>query len=503
VEAAALGRRRLSGGFGATGERLLSQPSEEKSHDGARAVVRILASSGAQVPDASQERVGGDIGDWLAGLCGRLQQRRARRHHLLVERVPAGEQEWIAHRRRRTSRGVGGLATKGPILFEMVNSRLAPFGTTVFAEMSALALATGSVNLGQGFPEGPGPELLRRVATEAIWEGDNQYPPGTGVPELLEAVAAHQQAEYGLSYDPQAEVLATAGATEAVASAVLGLLEPGDEVLMLEPSYDSYGAVVAMAGARRVPVSLAYDGRRWVLPEGALEAAVSDKARMVLLNSPHNPTGKVLDEAELSDVAGTCRRHDLIAVTDEVYEHLVFDGRRHSPLATFEGMRERTVTISSAGKSFSVTGWKVGWACAPPELLAGVRAAKQFLTYVTPAPLQRAVAAGLRATHELVEPLVEELEQNRDLLVKGLSSAGFPVRDAEGTYFVTADISGLTDEDAYTFCWRLPERCGVVAVPCSVFYSGPEGGRHLVRFAFCKRRESIEEAVERLGRLHW
>jgi N-succinyldiaminopimelate aminotransferase len=385
----------------------------------------------------------------------------------------------------------------------VVNSRLAAFGTTVFAEMTALAARTGSVNLGQGFPEGPGPELLRRVACSAIEEGDNQYPPGAGVAELLEAVAAHQEAEYGLVYDPATEVLVTAGATEAVASAALGLLEPGDEVLMLEPSYDSYGAVVAMAGAERVPVRLAYDGSRWAIPERALEAAVTAKSRMVLLNSPHNPTGKVLDEAELTKVAELCRRHDLIAVTDEVYEHLVFDGRQHIPLATLEGMRERTVTISSAGKSFSVTGWKVGWACAPPELLAGVRAAKQFLTYVTPAPLQRAAAAGLRATHELVEPLVEELEQNRDLLLKGLASAGFPVRGAEGTYFVTVDISGLTDEDAYTFCRRLPERCGVVAVPCSVFYADPGAGRHLVRFAFCKRRESIEEAVERLGRLRW
>jgi len=378
-----------------------------------------------------------------------------------------------------------------------------PFGTTIFAEMSALATETGSVNLGQGFPEGPGPELLRRVAVEAIQEGDNQYPPGAGVPELLEAVAEHQAAEYGLSYDPGSEVLATAGATEAVAASVLGLLEPGDEVVMLEPSYDSYGAVVAMAGAKRVPVRLGYDGSRWVLPAGALEAAVSDKTRMVLLNSPHNPTGKVLERAELEEVAEVCRRHDLVAVTDEVYEHLVFDGRQHTPLATLDAMRERTVTISSAGKSFSVTGWKVGWACAPAGLLAGVRAAKQFLTYVTPAPLQRAAAAGLRATHELVEPLVEELEQNRDLLTKGLESAGFPVRGAEGTYFVTVDISGLTDEDAYSFCRRLPERCGVVAVPCSVFYADPADGRHLVRFAFCKRRESIEEAVERLGRLSW
>ncbi len=382
-----------------------------------------------------------------------------------------------------------------------VSSRLAPFGTTIFAEMSALAVATGAVNLGQGFPEGPGPELLRRVAVAAIEEGDNQYPPGPGVPDLLDAVAEHQEAEYGLVYDPGSEVLVTAGATEAVAAAVIGLCEPGDEVLMLEPSYDSYAPVVAMAGAVQVPVRVSCHGDRWELPAGALEAAVTDRSRLLLLNSPHNPSGKVLNQAELNEVADVCRRHDLVAVTDEVYEHLVFDGRRHMPLATFEGMRERTVTVSSAGKSFSVTGWKVGWACAPPDLLAGVRAAKQFLTYVTPAPLQRAAAAGLRATHELVDPLVEELQDNRDLLAKGLAEVGFPVTSAEGTYFLSVDISELTDDDAGTFCRELPYRCGVVAVPCSVFYADPEAGRHRVRFAFCKRRAAIEEAVERLGRL--
>ncbi len=380
-------------------------------------------------------------------------------------------------------------------------SRLAPFGTTIFAEMSALALATGSVNLGQGFPEGPGPELLRRVAVQAIEEGDNQYPPGAGVKQLLEAVSAHQAAEYGLGYDPATEVLVTAGATEAIAAAVLGLCEPGDDVLMLEPSYDSYGAVVAMAGANRVPVRLEHQGGRWVLTPGALERAVTDRSRLLLLNTPHNPTGKVLSDRELAEVADVCRRHDLIAVTDEVYEHLVFNGHRHRPLATLEGMRERTVCISSAGKSFSVTGWKVGWACAPSDLLGGVRAAKQFLTYVTPAPMQRAAAAALMATHELVPPLLAELEANRDLLAEGLAGVGLPVRGAEGTYFLTVDISAVTDLDAGTFCRQLPHRCGVVAVPCSVFYQDPEAGRHLVRFAFCKSRASIEQAVERLGRL--
>ena len=386
-----------------------------------------------------------------------------------------------------------------------VSSRLAPFGTTIFAEMSALALATGSVNLGQGFPEDPGPGLLLRAACRAIEEGDNQYPPGIGVPALLEAVAAHQAAEHGLAYDPATEILVTAGATEAIASAVLGLCEPGDEVVMLEPSYDSYAAVVAMAGAVRVPVALAYDpaAGRWVLPAGALEAAVTDRTRLVLVNSPHNPTGKVLDEAERAEVAEACRRHDLVCVTDEVYEHLVFDGRRHVPLASLPGMRERTVTISSAGKSFSVTGWKVGWACAPAGLLFGVRAAKQFLTYVTPAPLQRAVAAGLRVTHELVDPLRAELQANRDLLAKGLAEAGLAARGSEATYFLTVDLSGVTDEDGAAFCRSLPARCKVVAVPCSVFYGDPADGRSLIRFAFCKRRATIEEAVERLGRCAW
>ncbi len=383
-----------------------------------------------------------------------------------------------------------------------VASRLAPFGTTIFAEMSALAVATGSVNLGQGFPEDPGPALLRSAASAAIEEGDNQYPPGIGVAALLEAVAAHQLAEHGLAYDPAREILVTAGATEAIASAVLGLCEPGDEVVMLEPSYDSYAAVVAMAGAVRVPVRLAYDeaAGRWVLPPGALEAAVTERTRLVLVNSPHNPTGKVLDGDERAEVAGVCCRHDLVCVTDEVYEHLVFDGRRHVPLATLPGMRDRTVTISSAGKSFSVTGWKVGWACAPADLLAGVRSAKQFLTYVTPAPLQRAVAVGLAVTHDLVDPLRDELRANRDLLAKGLAGVGLAVRDAEGTYFLTVDLSPVTGEDGATFCRALPARCGVVAVPCSVFYGDPDGGRSLVRFAFCKRRATIEEAVDRLGR---
>jgi len=392
-----------------------------------------------------------------------------------------------------------------------VSSRLAGFGTTIFAEMSALALATGSVNLGQGFPEDPGPALLRAEAIRAIDEGDNQYPPGIGVPVLLQAIAAHQRDEHGLSYDPDREILVTTGATEAIAAALFGLCEPGDEVVMLEPSYDSYAAAVAMAGARRVPVPLAYESGRWVLPPGALEAAVTPRTRLVLLNSPHNPTGKVLDPPEMAEVAAVCIAHDLVAVTDEVYEHLLFDGRRHLPLACLPGMWERTVTISSAGKTFSVTGWKVGWACAPAHLLAGVRSAKQFLTYVSPAPFQRAVAVGLGRTHQLVDPLVAELQANRDLLAAGLAAAGLAVRPAEATYFLTVDLSPVTDEDGASFCRDLPRRCGVVAVPCSVFYgppdparpdpARPDDGRSLVRFAFCKRPSTIEVAVDRLARL--
>jgi N-succinyldiaminopimelate aminotransferase len=380
-----------------------------------------------------------------------------------------------------------------------VNSRLAPMGTTIFAEMSALAAATGSINLGQGFPDTDGPEEIRRAAAEAVLSGHgNQYPPGPGIPELRRAVAEHQRRFYGLDFDPDTEVLVTAGATEAVAAAMLALLEPGDEVVAFEPYYDSYTACIAMAGGVRVPVTLRPPHFRPDLD--ALRAAVTDRTRLLLLNTPHNPTGMVLTRAESEAIARLACERDLLVVTDEVYEHLTF-GPEHIPLATLPGMRERTVTISSAGKTFSFTGWKVGWVTAPPALVSAVRSAKQFLTYVASGPFQYAAATALALPDEYFTTLRADLRRKRDLLIGGLSAAGFEVFQPDGTYFVTTDISGLSKKDGMEFCRELPERCGVVAIPNQVFYDDIEAARSLVRFAFCKKDEVLAEAVERLGRL--
>ncbi|MBA0052988.1 putative succinyldiaminopimelate transaminase DapC [Streptomyces sp. AJS327] len=386
------------------------------------------------------------------------------------------------------------------------NHRLAEFGTTIFAEMSALAVRTGAINLGQGFPDTDGPEEVREAAVRALRDGlGNQYPPGPGVPELREAVAAHQERWYGhlgVVCDPETEVLVTAGATEAITAALLGLLEPGDEVVALEPYYDSYAAAIAMAGGTRVPVTLRPDAERgrFQLDLDELRDAVTDRTRLILLNSPHNPTGTVLSRSELAAVAELCVERDLLVVTDEVYEHLVFDGE-HLPLASFPGMRERTVTISSAGKTFSFTGWKVGWVTAVPELLAAVRSAKQYLTYVSAGPFQYAVAEALRLPDAYFTELRERLATQRDVLVSGLSEAGFTVFPPAGTYFVTTDIRPLGESDGVGFCLRLPERCGVVAVPNQVFYDHAEVGAPFVRFAFCKRVSVLREAAERLGAL--
>jgi N-succinyldiaminopimelate aminotransferase len=381
-----------------------------------------------------------------------------------------------------------------------VNSRLAPMGTTIFAEMSALAAATGSINLGQGFPDTDGPEEVKRAAAEAVLAGrGNQYPPGLGIPELRAAVAGHQKRFYGLDFDPDSEVLVTAGATEAIAAALLALLEPGDEVVAFEPYYDSYAACIAMAGGVRVPVTLRPPGFRPDLD--ALRAAVTDRTRLLLLNTPHNPTGMVLTRAESEAVAELACERDLLVVTDEVYEHLTF-GAEHIPLATLPGMRERTVTIGSAGKTFSFTGWKIGWVTAPPELVSAVRSAKQFLTYVSGGPFQYAAATALALPDEYFTTLRADLWRKRDLLADGLAAAGFEVFRPEGTYFITTDISGLSDEDGMAFCRALPERCGIVAIPNQVFYDDTAAARSLVRFAFCKKDEVLAEAVQRLGRLH-
>ncbi|SCX58655.1 succinyldiaminopimelate aminotransferase apoenzyme [Klenkia marina] len=383
-------------------------------------------------------------------------------------------------------------------------ARLQGFGTTVFAEMSALAVATGSVNLGQGFPDTPGPAEVLDVARAAIGTPLDQYPPGPGLPVLREAIAAHVQRFRGLAYDPGSEVLVTAGATEALAGAMLGLLDPGDEVMVLEPLYDSYAAGVAMAGGVVVPVPLRpppvapgeVSTAPWTFDPDELRAAVTPRTKLVLLNTPHNPTGKVLDRAELEVVADVVLEHDLLAVTDEVYEHLVFSGAEHVSLAQLPGMRERTLVVGSGGKTFSTTGWKVGWVCGPAGLVACVRTAKQFLTYVNAGPFQPAIAAGLGLPDAYFTGVAAELEGRRDRLVAGLAAAGLPVVSPQATYFATARVDG----DGLAFCRELPHRVGVVAVPMSAFYTPQHAGdgRDLVRFAFCKRDEVLDEAVRRL-----
>jgi N-succinyldiaminopimelate aminotransferase len=375
---------------------------------------------------------------------------------------------------------------------ERLVERMRGFGTTIFAEMSALAVQTGSVNLGQGFPDTDGPPELLQAAVDAIRSGHNQYPPGPGIPELRYAVAAHQQRHYGLGYDPDAEVLVTAGATEAIAAAITSLAGPGDEVVMFEPYYDSYAATVALGGATRRVVTLRRDsdGPGWTFDPDELRRAITPRTKAILLNTPHNPTGKVFSTDELEVIAGLAREHDLVVIADEVYEHLTFDGRRHVPIATLPGMRERTVTISSAGKTFSVTGWKIGWLCAPPELLTAARTVKQFLTYVNGAPFQPAVAAALGGD---VSALAPRLQAQRDLLCDGLAQLGFDVISPQATYFATVDVG----QDAVSFCRELPARAGVVAIPSSVFYDSDAGDRY-VRFAFCKRPEVLETALTRL-----
>ena len=379
-----------------------------------------------------------------------------------------------------------------------LTSRLQGFGTTIFAEMSALAVETGAINLGQGFPDTDGPAVIAEAAIDAIRSGVNQYPPGPGIPELRQAVSEHQSRFYCLDYDADREVLVTAGATEAIAAALLALCEVGDEVVTFEPYYDSYGACIAMAGATRRVVTLSPPEYSFDIDR--LAAAITPKTRLVLLNSPHNPTGKVFSPGELASIAELCVARDVLAVTDEVYEHLVFDGR-HLPLATFPGMRERTVTISSGGKTFSFTGWKVGWACGPPELVDAVRTAKQFLTYVNAAPFQPAIAIGLRLGDEYFIALRDDLRAKRDRLSHGLQDAGFTVFLPAGTYFVTADVRPFGTNDGMSFCRALPERCGVVAVPNVVFYDDVHAGRSLIRFAFCKRTDVLDEAVARLKTL--
>ncbi|WP_182113365.1 MULTISPECIES: pyridoxal phosphate-dependent aminotransferase [unclassified Actinotalea] len=378
---------------------------------------------------------------------------------------------------------------------------------TVFAEMSALAVSTGALNLGQGFPDVDGPAHVARAAADAILAGRNQYPPGAGAPELLDAVAAHQERHYGLRPDPSSEVLVTTGATEALAAAVLALAGPGDEVLTIEPYYDSYAAVIAMAGATHVTVGLREEAGRFRLDLDALGAAFGPRTRLVLLNSPHNPTGTVLERAELEAVARLATEHDVVVLTDEVYEHLTYDGARHVPIATLPGMAGRTLTVSSAGKTLSFTGWKIGWVTGPAPLVAAVRAVKQYLTYVSGAPFQPAIAHALAdpdgRTAAYVADLAASLARRRDLLCDGLTAAGFDVVVPRGTYFVVADGSGRWGDDGVETCRRLAHEVGVVGVPVSAFCRAgsatADALRPRVRFTFVKREEVLVDAVRRLG----
>ncbi|KZS81489.1 pyridoxal phosphate-dependent aminotransferase [Mycobacterium persicum] len=387
----------------------------------------------------------------------------------------------------------------------MTVSRLQPYATTVFAEMSALAARVGAVNLGQGFPDEDGPPAMLKAAQDAIAGGANQYPPGIGVASLRQAIAAQRHRHFGIEYDPDTEVLVTVGATEAIAASVLGLVEPGSEVLLIEPFYDSYSPVVAMAGAHRVSVPLVADGRGFALDADALRRAVTPRTRALIVNSPHNPTGAVLGRAELAAIAEIAVAADLVVITDEVYEHLVFDGHDHQPLAGFDGMAGRTITISSAAKMFNCTGWKIGWACGPAQLIGGVRAAKQYLSYVGGAPFQPAVAVALDSEDDWVAALRSSLQTRRDRLASGLTEIGFEVHESYGTYFVCADPRPLGYHDSTAFCAALPEKAGVAAIPMSAFCDPAaqhaDLWNHLVRFAFCKREDTLDEAIRRLATL--
>lgn len=370
--------------------------------------------------------------------------------------------------------------------------------TSIFSVMTALAHETGALNLGQGFPDEDGPAEIVEAAVAALRAGHNQYAPPLGVATLREAVAAHQARHYGLTVDPEQGVQITFGATEAIAAALLAMIGPGDEVIALDPTYDSYGPIVELAGGSLRPVVL--QPPAWRLTAEAIARAINPRTRVLLLNSPHNPTGRVLDRAELELLAGACVENDLIALTDEVYEHLVFDGT-HVPLASLPGMAERTLTISSLGKTFGLTGWKVGWASGPPELVAALHSVKQFLSFSGGTPLQHAAAAALRLPDASITAAAEALRDKRDRLAAGLTAAGFDVLPSAGTYFLSVDAARIPGAgNATELCLRLPHEAGVVAIPMSAFRSdATDAARSIVRFAFCKRDEVIDEAAERLA----
>ena len=376
-----------------------------------------------------------------------------------------------------------------------IKDSMREFGETIFAEMSALAVKTGAINLGQGFPDTDGPQEIAELAITAIRDGHNQYPPGLGIKKLRDAISHHQMRFYGLEFDSETEVLVTAGATEAIAASLLAICEQGDEIITFEPYYDSYAASIALAGGVRRVITLNTPDYSFSIDD--LEKLITAKTKAILLNSPHNPTGKVFTHNELSQIANLCIEHDLVAICDEVYEHLVFEGE-HIPLIQYPGMRDRTIQISSAGKTFSFTGWKIGWVCAQPALLDTVRTAKQFLTYVNGAPFQHAIAEALNLSDHYFDNFLEDMRVKRDCLSQGLEKAGLTTFTPQGTYFVTADIEKLGYEDGKQFCLDLPVQCGVVAVPNVVFYDNKDLGSTLIRFAFCKKLDVLEEAVERL-----
>lgn len=372
-------------------------------------------------------------------------------------------------------------------------------GTTIFSEMSALAVQYDAINLGQGFPDTPGPREVVDAAVAAMHRGLNQYPPAIGVPALREAICAHQRRFYGLELDPASQVVVCAGASEALSSALVALVGAGDEVIALEPFYDLYQAASTLVGATLVPVRLSAPD--FALDPALLRAAVTERTKVILLNSPHNPTGAVLSRAELEAVAAVAIEHDLVVITDEVYEHLLFDDEVHVPLATLPGMAERTITVSSAGKTFSVTGWKIGWATGPAELIEKVLGVKQWFSFASGTPLQHAVAVGLELPAERFATMGRELQAKRDLLTDGLRELGMEVYHSKASYFVTADIAPLGETDSLAFCRSLPARVGVAAVPNQVFHASPEGVETQVRFACCKRDEVLSDALLRLRKL--
>ncbi|HPX35741.1 MAG TPA: pyridoxal phosphate-dependent aminotransferase [Mycobacterium sp.] len=386
----------------------------------------------------------------------------------------------------------------------MTVERLRPFSVNIFAKMSALAAQVGAVNLGQGFPDEDGPPAMLEAARQAIADGINQYPPGLGIAELREAIAAQRHRRYGQEFDPENQVLVTVGASEAIAAAMIGLVEPGTEVIVIEPYFDTYAPNIAMAGAHRVSVPLVRDGRGFALDADAVRAAITPRTRAMIVNSPHNPTGMVLTDDECGALAEVAVEADLLVISDEVYERLTFDGHTHRPLATYPGMAERTLTISSAAKMFNCTGWKIGWACGTPELVAGVRAAKQYLSYVGGAPFQPAVAYALNNEDAWVDSLRDSLQAKRDKLAAALTGLGFEVQKSSGTYFLCVDPRPLGFDDGTAFCEELPVRAGVAAIPMSAFCepgNTPAAWKHLVRFAFCKRHATLDEAISRLGSL--